>query len=1188
MRSLPFDFAHHLSTLFLAVSLVSLNGCGSGSGMDNTPASPDFSILLSPTSVPVLKGASATIQVSIQPSGGFSGSVTLNTLLPAGITVAPSLPLTLGAGNSQTITITSASTTATGNYSLSLKGNSGSITHSSDVTVSVVVPSFSLDVTPSSLSLSAGSKGSFQVSLEPHYGFSGSAQVQLTGLPGYTTATPGSPFSVTVGTPQTVTVSTSDSTGGGSSTLNFQATSGSLTASGSASLIVQNSSHPPSRSDYVFTGDTPGGAAYDRKHQRVYVSNPLAGTVDVISSTTYKVLRSIPVPSPRGVDITPDDSIVFIGTGTNFLGTGMLEVFALDTDSMAIAARYTGPAFTAKQVFYPESPLNPIATPDDCALIGVNDLVVKWNPATGQSAIVLTNPTTSISTSTPFGNTRYLVATHSADHTRVIISTNTLPSTVWLYDTVKNQFIKQATFPGYAYSVAANPNGTQFAVGWSSEDASTISLLDANLNTTTSIAGGGDLLFSTDGTILYVTGVVGSVPAVSLINASTGQWSGSAPSLAIDVPDQFPSTDYTRPMAIDETGRIFGQNLFGLAIDDATDLRNYNGSELYPSYLFYVAPNSAPVNQSQTTSFETQSFPKYPAVWFGSFPAQDTSISSGYATATAPASSQVGVVNLRFLDADGVQAWLPHSYTYGAQFADGPDIAAPLDGGTTIDLYGYGLGYSAPILGSGSAPATTVTFGNTTGTVSTVTGANGDLSSLWDLKVVAPKMPAGPADLKASYNGSSTPSSAYHAIQVGTYPLDGTPYSIVYDARRSHVYVAVADHVDVFSLLSHTYLSTIQIPTLNGQKLLAGMALSLDGSKLLVANWSDNSVAVVDPDNPSAATAVSVGSSRSNASGAPIGPFQIASISNNLAYILLQTSPQSLKNYSRSRAQRIAANLRSRPAAVSSNQSDVLQLNLSAMTISPMFFGGVGIGGYNLAASPDGAHLCTTSPNNGPTTLFDLTNDTFISGPISENQGADFCAINGGVIVSASQNRLAMPQVNDMGMRTVSVASLRGYEYLDLLAPGEDLLGIGVDNTGSLMYAPWGQEIALFDTHTGEYRERIVLPYPLLELTAGPMAIDQTGTQIFLASQNGLTVAQLDSLPLAIRNVAESGDTWEITGTGFVSGTTISVDGVSINTAFTDANHVVVNGAPALSSAHLIKVANPDGHSYSYDAVYLR
>jgi DNA-binding beta-propeller fold protein YncE len=53
-------------------------------------------------------------------------------------------------------------------------------------------------------------------------------------------------------------------------------------------------------------------------------------------------------------------------------------------------------------------------------------------------------------------------------------------------------------------------------------------------------------------------------------------------------------------------------------------------------------------------------------------------------------------------------------------------------------------------------------------------------------------------------------------------------------------------------------------PTLGGTRQLQGMALTPDDSKLVVGNFSDDSVSVIDPDNPTTAKAVQI--------APPIGP----------------------------------------------------------------------------------------------------------------------------------------------------------------------------------------------------------------------------------------------------------------------------------------------------------------------------
>jgi hypothetical protein len=130
----------------------------------------------------------------------------------------------------------------------------------------------------------------------------------------------------------------------------------------------------------------------------------------------------------------------------------------------------------------------------------------------------------------------------------------------------------------------------------------------------------------------------------------------------------------------------------------------------------------------------------------------------------------------------------------------------------------------------------------------------------------------------------------------------------------------------------------------------------------------------------------------------------------------------------------------------------------------------------------------------------------------------------------------------------------------------------------------------LFDAHTGEFRENIALPGDTYDLLYdnGTITVDNTGTQIFVFTASGLTDVQMDELPLAIGSLTASGSSWTIAGTGFSSGTAVSVDGSPIPAQLTDPTHLQVSGAPALSSAHTVTLTNPDGHSYTYDVAYLK
>src|SRR5881296_4236351 len=98
------------------------------------PAVPDFSIAANPASVSFIPSQSATSTISLQSTGGFTGSVALTTASsPAGVTGSCS-PSTVS--GSQTSTCTFTGTTA-GSYAVTVTGTSTSLTHTASISVAV-------------------------------------------------------------------------------------------------------------------------------------------------------------------------------------------------------------------------------------------------------------------------------------------------------------------------------------------------------------------------------------------------------------------------------------------------------------------------------------------------------------------------------------------------------------------------------------------------------------------------------------------------------------------------------------------------------------------------------------------------------------------------------------------------------------------------------------------------------------------------------------------------------------------------------------------------------------------------------------------------------------------------------------------------------------------------------------------
>jgi hypothetical protein len=210
--------------------------------VSTVPPAPDFSLTASPASQTVVQGSSTTFTINVSRVGGFTGSVALSVSgLPGGATGAFS-PNPAG-GASSTLTVTTATATGTGSYSLTVTGTSGSLTHSANATLAVTAPpppDFSVSASPGSQTIGQGGSTTYTVNITRISGFAGAITLTIGGLPSGAGGNFG-PNPAT-GSTSTLTVTSAASTPPGSYPLTITGTSGSLTHTASATLVV---SPPP-------------------------------------------------------------------------------------------------------------------------------------------------------------------------------------------------------------------------------------------------------------------------------------------------------------------------------------------------------------------------------------------------------------------------------------------------------------------------------------------------------------------------------------------------------------------------------------------------------------------------------------------------------------------------------------------------------------------------------------------------------------------------------------------------------------------------------------------------------------------------------------------------------------------------------------------------------------------------------
>ena len=101
------------------------------------PAAPSFQLAASPLDISIAAGQSFPVTLSATASNGFTGPISVSAVnLPSGVTISPS-SFTLNTGSSQPITISVAPGTAAASDQITLTGTSGSITGSTQISVTV-------------------------------------------------------------------------------------------------------------------------------------------------------------------------------------------------------------------------------------------------------------------------------------------------------------------------------------------------------------------------------------------------------------------------------------------------------------------------------------------------------------------------------------------------------------------------------------------------------------------------------------------------------------------------------------------------------------------------------------------------------------------------------------------------------------------------------------------------------------------------------------------------------------------------------------------------------------------------------------------------------------------------------------------------------------------------------------------
>jgi hypothetical protein len=381
------------------------------------------SFTLSASNLNIGQGSSSTSYIWTYPQYGFTGNINLAVSgLPSGVTASFSPNPTTG---SSTLTLTASSSTAIGQYPLTLTGTSGNLTATTTLYLGVYAPTFTLS--GGNVNIGQGSTGTSYIWTYANYGFTGSVNLAVSGLPSGVTAS-FSPNPTTGNS--TLTLTASSSTAIGQYPLTVTGTSGSLTATANISLGV----YAPTFSFYA----SPSGLNLNEGSSgtsTIYINTQygFTGSVSLAASNLPSGVTASFAPNPTStgsslLTLTASNSVVPGSATVTITGTS-----GSVTETNNLSLTINAPGFTlvnapgdvnvipggSDKSTISVVPQNGFSGNVNLAVTGLpSGVTASWspNPTTGSSVLTLTatnSATPGTTTATITGTSGALIATTS-------------------------------------------------------------------------------------------------------------------------------------------------------------------------------------------------------------------------------------------------------------------------------------------------------------------------------------------------------------------------------------------------------------------------------------------------------------------------------------------------------------------------------------------------------------------------------------------------------------------------------------------------------------------------------------------------------------------------------------------------------------------------------------------------------
>jgi YVTN family beta-propeller protein len=937
-----------------------------------------------------------------------------------------------------------------------------------------------------------------------------------------------------------------------------QSSAANVTVSVSPSFSVNSS---PSRTTFATSNEGIFGAVYDPFRKLVFAAAQNINSVLAFSSTDGHLVASIPVPQPYSIDETMDGSSVYVGSNSHFM-------YRIDPNLMQVVQQIAGPPpLTLDGLMFPQT----VTTLSNGKLLFLtsdgddnNDHVMLFDPST--------QTWTSLDNLVPFASDYEL--RRSYDHSTVVIVTGSVSATV--YDVNSGTFSPPTPSQSSApTSVAVSPNGSLIAIYLQHA----VSYYDHNLqlqNTFTELGGVSSMTFSRDGQSLYVAESNAS-SIISVRNASDYSLRGNVANLG-DTLGPSPTI-----FDCDETGMAF-EGVFqggqGLGFVDTTN----PGVVTVPIPIFRgnqtMIPETGLLNTPGATTVNGAGFVSGAQVFFGPPPAStqarpgtNVSVPSvNVIQVSPPSGTSTGPVNVTVVEPGGDLLLEPQAYTYGPQVGFIFPNAGPAGGGATSTLTGFGLG-------SPDGP-TQIKVGGAAATNITTTIGGGALFgpfNMGNFEVSTPSGSPGLADVAVTLpEGGTVIKNGYQYLsEAKVFAVNGALGQIIYDRPRQRLYATnfSNNRVEVFSLQSETFGTPIPVG-----KRPEGLALTPDGTMLAVANSGDGTVSIIDPTQSTVLATVST------ISPAKLDPNGVCG-----AELLGVTAiiPHRM----------ILEFVCAGDNALDPDGTVLLNLDNESLDCTGFPTCNTSLGELLPMPEEIGVVKFFTSTTDGTKAvvvgtligLYDMSANTYESSS-GENGGG------GTQFFDLAIDNDANVILNSFGIFNANLQSIGAVSDYFFLGTAGHLFGnmecSMLNPSGSLYYVPTGTGADIFDVHRGRLVLRVSSP-EAIPGAYGTLAIDETGSKMFLISNSGITILQLSQVPLSIGSITPStgsvsgGTPLTIRGSGFVTGATVTFGTTIVPATFVDASTLHVTAPPLPAGSVRITITNPDGQSYQLDAAYI-